>query len=164
MEDIRDLARLYQDKYTVTEMAELISEDLINSIEALHRVIKDHSEKHDVNNTLAVGTIVHVPAIYWRDTDGEYPTTDYQNLKEVVDRTNLKIQAFNIKNGRRAAPRLQQAGDRGKPNKRVYMWNCWVGDKKEDMMDLKDPQRCGLARVIIKYFEKGTPLSVQHLD
>ena len=164
LEDIRDLAKLYQDKHTMAQMAELISEDVLNAIEALHRVIRDHSEKYDVNDTLAVGTIVHVPAMYWRETDGEYPTIDYQNLKEVVDRTNLKIQAFNLKNGRRAAPRLQQGGDRGKPNKRVYMWNCWVGDKKEDMMDLKDPQRCGLARVIVKYFEKGTPLSVQHLD
>ena len=117
-----------------------------------------------MNDTLAVGTILHVPALYWRDSDGEYPTSDYQNLKEVVDRTNLKIQAFNLKNGRRAAPRLQQGGDRGKPHKRVYMWNSWVGDRREDMMNLKDPQRCGLAMVIVKYFEKGTPLSVQHLD
>ena len=163
LEDIRDLAKLYQDKHTMSEMAELISEDVINSIENLQRVVQDHSEKHDVKDTLAVATIVHVPAMYWRDTDGEYPTTDYLNLKEVVDRTNLKIQAFNLKNGRRSAPRLQQAGDRGKPNKRVYMWHSWVGDKKEDMMDLKDPQRFGLARLIIKYFEKGTPLSVQHL-
>ena len=100
----------------MAQMAELISEDIINSIEALHRVIKDHSEKHDVNDTLAVGTILHVPALYWRDSDGEYPTSDYQNLKEVIDRTNLKIQAFNLKNGRRAAPRLQQGGDRGKPS------------------------------------------------
>ena len=42
----------------MAQMAELISEDILNSIENLHRVIKDHSEKHDVKDTLAVGTIV----------------------------------------------------------------------------------------------------------
>ena len=61
---------------------------------------------------------------FLRDSDGEYPTKDYQNLKDVVDGTNLKIQAFNLKNGRSSAPRLPQGGDRGNSNKRVYMWNC----------------------------------------
>ena len=58
LEDIRDLAKLYQDKHTMSEMAELISEDVINSIENLQRVVQDHSEKHDVKDKLDVGTIV----------------------------------------------------------------------------------------------------------
>ena len=50
-------------------------------------------------------------------------------------------------------------------NKRVYndMCSSWVGDMKEDMMDLKDPQRFGLAKVITKYFKEGMPLYVHHL-
>ena len=95
---------MLNDEYDIHEF---ISEDILNSIENLHRVIQDHSERHDVKVTLAVGTIVHVSAMFWRDSDGEYPTKEYQNLKDVVDRTNLKIQAFNLKNGRRSAPRLQ---------------------------------------------------------
>ena len=51
-------SRLYQDKHETAHMAELIYEDILNSIENLHRVINDHSEKHDVKDTLAVGTIV----------------------------------------------------------------------------------------------------------
>lgn len=43
------------------------------------------------------------------------------------------------------------------------MWNCWVVDKKEDMVDLMDPQRFALARVITNYFDKGTPVSVQRI-
>ena len=54
--------------------------------------------------------MVHVPAMYWKDSDGEYPTEDYTNLREVIDRTNLKIEAFNLKNGRANAPKLHQAG------------------------------------------------------
>ena len=39
----------------------------------------------------------------------------------------------------------------------------WVGDMKEDMIDLKEPQWFGLARVITNYSNEGMPLHVQHL-
>ena len=60
-------------------------------------------------------------------------------------------------------PKLHQAGERGKSTKRVYMWDSFVEMKKEDMMNLKDPQRLKMARLITKYFEKGTPSSIKLL-
>jgi hypothetical protein len=102
--------------------------------------------------------------MYWMEKDGEYPTKDYINLKEVIDRTNLKIEAFNLKNGRSNAPKLHQAGERGKHGKRVYMWDAWREENKQDMMHLKDLHRFSMVRLVVKYFEKGTPRSYQHLD
>lgn len=161
LNDVRDLARLYKDRYVIEQMAELISNDIIHAIESLHQVIRAHSEKFAVDDTLAVATILHVPAMYWMEKDGEYPTKDYINLKEVIDRTNLKIEAFNLKNGRSNAPKLHQAGERGKHGKRVYMWDAWREENKQDMMHLKDLHRF---RLVVKYFDKGTPRSYQHLD
>ena len=63
--------------------------------------------------------MVRVPAMYWKESDGEYPTEDYINLREVIDKTNLKIQAFNLKNGKADSPKLQGRWE-GKPGKRVY--------------------------------------------
>ena len=161
LEDVLELSRMYHGKYKEAELAEIISEVVLHAIENLHNVIRAHSERYTTDDTLAVCTMVHVPAMYWKDSDGEYPTEDYTNLREVIDRTNLKIEAFNLKNGRGNAPKLHQAGERGKSTKRVYMWDSFVEKKKEDMMNLKDPQRLKMARLITKYFEKGTPSSIK---
>ena len=158
-EDILDLWQTYQGKYGMTEMAEIISEVVLDAIEKLHRAVKAHAARKNVDDTLAVCTMVHVPALYWRETDGWFPTGNYQNLKQIIDRTNLKITAFNLKNGTPKAPKLHQAGERGKPNKKVYMWDCFVELKREDMRTLQDQQRIKLARLLVKYFEKGTPKS-----
>ena len=165
LNDIKQLVTKYKGPAgDINALAESVSEDIMRHINSLYVLTLEHHCRNNVKDTFAVSTILRVPAMYWSELDGALPSPDYTNLREVVDRTNLKIQAFNLKNGRRAAPRLQQGGDKGKPHKRVYIWNSWVGDRKEDMMNLKDPQRCGLAKVIVKYFEKGTPLSGQHLD
>ena len=77
-----------------------------------------------MDDTLAVATILHTPAMYWREEDGEFPTWKYFNMKEVIDRTNLKIEAFNLSNGRGNAPKIHQAGERSKKGKRSYIRVC----------------------------------------
>ena len=137
-------------KLVGVELAEIISEVVIDAITKLHRIVKAHSTRKNVDDTLAICTMVHVPALYWRETDGKFPTENCQNLKAIIDRTNLKITAFNLKN---STPK------RGKPSKKVYMWDCFVELKREDMRTLQDQQRIKLARLLVKYFEKGTPKS-----
>ena len=63
LNDVRDTARLYTNRYTIEETAEHVSKDILNSIKGLHRLIIEHSETDTVNDTLAVRTIFHVPAI-----------------------------------------------------------------------------------------------------
>ena len=72
------------------EFSEIISEVVIDAITKLHLIVKAHSTRKIVDDTLAICTMVHVPALYWRETDGWFPTENYQNLKEIIDRTNLK--------------------------------------------------------------------------
>ena len=165
LNDVRDLYRLYKDKHSIEELAELVSDDIIDAIEFLLKVVKQHSVRFDVDDTLAVSTILHVPAMYWHDDDGNYPTANYVNLKEVVDKTNLKIAAFNLKN-RMTAPKLHQSGERSLKHgkKRVFMWNAWREEDKHNMMHLKDQHRFKMVRLVVKHFEKSTPRSVQHLD
>ena len=145
LNDVRDLYRLYKDKHGMEEVAELVSEDIIDAIEALLKVVKQHSVRFDVDDTLAVSTILHVPAMYWHADDGNHPTANYVNLKDVMDKTNLKIAAFNLKNGMTARNALRE-------------------EDKHNMMHLKDQHRFKMVRLVVKYFEKSTPRSVQHLD
>ena len=165
LNDVRDLYRLYKDKHSIEEVADLVSDDIIDAIEFLRKVVNEHSVRFDVDDTLAVSTILHVPALYWHAEDGNYPTTNYVNLKEVMDKTNLKISAFNLKHGM-TAPKLHQSGERGLKHgqKMVFMWNAWREEDKHDMMHLKDQHRFKMVRLVVKYFEKSTPRSVQHLD
>ena len=165
LNDVRDLYRLYKDKHSIEEVADLVSDDIIDAIEFLRKVVNEHSVRFDVDDTLAVSTILHVPALYWHAEDGNYPTTNYVNLKEVMDKTNLKISAFNLKHGM-TAPKLHQSGERGLKHgkKRVFMWNAWREEDKHDMMHLKDQHRFKMVRLVVKHFEKSTPRSVQHLD
>ena len=58
--------------------------------------------------------------MYWKEGDGKYSTMDYFNMKEVTDRTNLEIEAFNLKNGKSNARKMHQAGERLTKGKRVY--------------------------------------------
>ena len=95
------------------ELAEIISEVVLDPITRLYNAVKAHSDNKSVDDTLAVCTVVHVPALYRRDTDGKYPKEDFQNLKYIIDRTNLKMTAF----------KLHQARERGKPHKKVYTWD-----------------------------------------
>ena len=96
LNDIRDTARLYMGKYNLEETANKASEDIMSSIRGLHKVILEHSVSHNVKSTLAVATVLHVPALYWHKDNGAPPSPDYVNYKDLVDTLNLKIEAFNI--------------------------------------------------------------------
>ena len=133
-------------------------------IRAIHSLILEHSAKFNVVDTLAVATILHVPAMYWTDVNGEYPSPNYTNLREVVDRTNLKIQEFNLSIGSSAAPKIHRAGERKVNRGRVYMFEAFREDSKAEMMHLKDNHRFKLMVLILKYFMRGTPRAIQHID
>ena len=161
LNDVKDTTKLYINKYTMEETAELVSRDIIHSIKGLHRVILEHSQLHKVNDSLAVGTILHVPALYWHEDDGSPPTPDYLNYKTIIDRINLKIEAFNIENGCSSAPKLHQSGERAlnKGKKRKYQFGAFREEEKSDMMHLKDTKRFKMAKSLIKYFRKSTARS-----
>ena len=100
--------------------------------------------------------------MYWREEEGEYPALDYFNMKEVIDRTNLEIEAFNIKNGRSNAPKIHQAGERRKKGKRENMWSAWREEAKQDKMHLTDIHRFRVTKkLVVRYFREGTPASEQ---
>ena len=87
------------------------------------------------------------------------------NMKEVVDRTNLEIEAFNLKNGRPNAPKIHQAGERKKKGKREYMWSAWREEAKKDKLHLTDTHRFRVTKkFLVRYFRDGTPASQQILD
>ena len=73
--DIRDTVRLYLGKYTMEETANIASDDIMSSIRGLHKLILEHSSTHSVDSTLAVATVLHVPALYWHQDDGPPPTS-----------------------------------------------------------------------------------------
>ena len=104
----------------------------MNSIRGLHKLVLQHSAIHGVDSTLAVATVLHVPALYWHADDGPPPTPDYINYKGLVDTLNLKIEAFNIENGASNAPKLHQTGERplDKGKKRKYMFNAFRESNK----------------------------------
>ena len=101
--------------------------------------------------------------MYWSELDGEYPSPDYINLKEVVDRSNLKISAFNLSIGSSTAPKIHQAGTRKGKGGRVYMFNALREENKSEMMHLNDYHRFMLMSVLFKYFKwlRVTPMAVQ---
>ena len=166
LNDIRDTARLYMGKYTLEETANKASEDIMTSIRSLHKVVLEHSVTHNVKSTLAVATVLHVPALYWHKDNGAPPSPDYVNYKDLVDTLNLKIEAFNIENGVSSAPKLHQSGERplNKGKKRVYQFQAFREDDRAKMMHLKDHKRRKMVKCLVKYFSKATAKSVQHLD
>ena len=93
MNDIKHLSRFHsgpgKDK---SATAEIVSEEILNRIKHLHARILEHSAKYGVEDTLAVATVLHVPTLYWLAIHGDYPSPGYTNLREAVDRTNLKIE------------------------------------------------------------------------
>ena len=166
LNDIRDTARLYLGRYTLEETANKASEDIMTSIRGLHKLVLDHSATHGVDSTLAVATVLHVPALYWHHDDGPVPSPDYINYKGLIDTLNLKIEAFNIENGASSAPKLHQTGerplDRGK--KRKFMFNAFREVDKANMMHLKDHKRFKMVNCLVKYFTKAKPKSYQIMN
>ena len=166
LNDIRDTARLYMGRYTLEETANKASEDIMTSIKGLHRIVLEHSATHNVKSTLAVATVLHVPALYWHKDDGAPPSPDYTNYKDLIDTLNLKIEAFNIENGVSSAPKLHQTGERplNRGKKRTYQFQAFRENDRANMMHLKDHKRQKMVKCLVKYFSKATEKSVQHLD
>jgi hypothetical protein len=113
---------------------EMVGNDLINTIRTLtglYGTIQENSKKIDTDDTLAVMTVLHVPAMYWHDHDGPYfncfqimmaPTQpQILNMKLVVDKVNLTIEAFNLEIGSRTVPKLQQLGEVGRQGEKVMV-------------------------------------------
>ena len=140
-------------------IADLVAKEFDENIRGLYMTVQEHSRKYDTDDSLAVLTVLHVPAIYWHEHDGPYPTDNYLNMKPVVDKVNLAIEAFNLELGASSAPKLHQMGERGrnKGKVRVYMWEAFRENSPKDMMHLKDIVRFRMVKHIVKYFEKATP-------
>ena len=140
------------------ELAEPVSDSIMTHIKLLHNTITDHAKAKQVDNTFAVSTILHAPSMYWHEVDGDVPTSTFLNLKHVVDRTNLKIEEFNLMNGIGAAPKLHGSGERKRgKNIRGYHFSQWREERKEDMLHLKDPHRIKMMKAFINYLKMGTP-------
>ena len=163
LNDIRDTARLYMGKYSMEEVANKANDDIMNSFRGLHRLIQEHSSTHSVDSTLAIATVLHVPALYWHVDDGPPPSPDYTNFKALIDTLNLKIEAFNIENGASSAPKLHQTGERplDKGKKRKYMFQAFREVDRQDMMHLKDSKRFKMVKCLVKYLTKATPKSIE---
>ena len=163
LNDIRDTARLYLGKYSMEETAKKASDDIMSAIRGLYRLILEHSSTHGVDSTLAVATVLHVPALYWHQDDGPLPSPDYINFKPLIDTLNLKIEAFNIENGASSAPKLHQTGERplDKGKKRKYQFQAFREDEKANMMHLRDHKRFKMVKCLVKYFGKATAKSVE---
>ena len=143
---------------THTDLAMAVSEDIMVHIRSLHTLIQEHATRHQVVNTFAVSTILHTPSMYWYEADGDVPTPTYVNLKNVLDRTNLKIREFNLLNGISSAPKLHGSGDRSRgKHKRGYQFSHWRETNKEDMTHLKDPQRKKMMMACVNYMQMATP-------
>ena len=92
LNDVKSLAAPHITAGTpMSQIAELVSEDIITAVKCLHRLIIEHSNKYEVRDTFAVGTLLHVPALYWSEDFGPPPAANYVNYREVIDVTNLKI-------------------------------------------------------------------------
>ena len=158
LNDVKALAKFHlAAKMPMEKIAELVSDEIITAIKCLHRLIIEHSNKYDVADTFAVGTILHVPALYWSKDNGDPPSSNYVNYKEVIDVCNLKIEGFNIEIGATSAPKLHQSGERGRKDKRYYMFNVFREEAKQDMMHLNDSMKMLMAMRYVKYFDRATP-------
>ena len=141
------------------QLPEPVSSAILTNIKILHNTINEHSQSYSVDDTLSVATILHTPSMYWHDIDGEVPSPDYVNFKDVIDRTNLKIEEYNLLHGVSTSPKLHETGERGrgKGNKRGYQFSAWREEFKEDMLHLTDPIRMRMTMSIVKFFRKATP-------
>ena len=165
LNDVKELAKPHlHANMPMAEVAELVSEEVLVAIRCLHRLIIEHSNKSDVNDTFAVGTLLRVPAMYWTEDYGAPPSADYVNYREVIDSTNIKIEVFNIETGATSAPKLHQAAERGRRNKRHYMFNSFREAANHEKMHLIDTEKMKMVMRYIKYFEAATPKAVKLIE
>ena len=124
----------------ITAIAESVSAEILNRIKLLCKRILEHSAKYGVDDTFTVATVIHVPAIYWLATYGDYPAPDYSNLKKVVDRTNQKIEEFNFLIDLWCAPKVHLIGERSLNRGRVYLWEAFREEDKALIDDAPEGQ------------------------
>ena len=152
---MKDLVRPYSNIHDIAHIAELVSNDIIGALQAFHTTMIQHSKKHIVVDTIAVSIIPHDPMMYWHTDDGDHPNPIYINYKSAVDRTNLKIEAFNLQYGSSNSPMfLHPAGKSGQN---------WREDTKKDKFHLENHHRIKMVKMICKYFDTATPKTLQHL-
>ena len=166
LNDIKSMVNWYirSKEKDMDVIADKVTKQFISDVRGLYSTIKEHSKRHETKDTLAVMTVLHIPAIYWHEwNDGPYPSPDYINMKPVVDKVNLAIEAFNLETGGRAALKLQQSGERGRfrGKSRSFIWEAFREAEKKDMMHLTDNIRCNVVKKVVKHFELGTPKALE---
>ena len=162
LSDIRIMVSTHMNRVDdMEEIAKLVANEFNDSLLNLHTMMKDHSKKYETNDTMSVMTVLQVPALYWHTHDGPYPTPDYVNMKQVFEKVNLTIEAFNLTYGSSSAPKLHQTATRGRKGRRVFMMDAFREKKKEEKMHLTDELMVDLTKRIIKHFEHGTPRALQ---
>ena len=63
LNDVKDLAKSHlAAKLPMNKIADQVSDDIITAIKCLHRLVIEHTNKYDVNDTFAIGTLLHLPA------------------------------------------------------------------------------------------------------
>ena len=164
LNDIKSMVNWYirSKEKDMDVISDKVIKQFISDVRGLYSTIKDHSKRHETQDTFAVMTVLHVPAIYWHEwNDGPYPS-DYITMKSVVDKVNLTIEAFNLETGGKAALKLQQSGQRVRFGKsRFFIWEAFREGEKKDMMHLTDNIRCNVVKKVVKHFELGTPKALE---
>ena len=111
------------------------AEKFMVKVNNLWNTIKHHS----VNNTLSVCYLLHVPALYWHEEDGNFPNQNYYNYRNIIDTINLKIKLFNINLGSSYTPELQGMGEKISRNgQKKYCWEKFREKEQQHMMHLND--------------------------
>ena len=144
----------------------LAQELFMEKVSRIWTIMKDHCKAKDTDDTLAISRILHVPALYWTEDDGDLPHPKYVNYKAVVDAINVSITAYNKEIGSPHAPNLQRTGQRGlgRGDRRKYIYSRFREDTKWNMMHFADKYRIEIATRLYQYFEIRTPKTVNYLD
>ena len=160
--DISTLICQHSEKHTSESLTNLVTAEVIGAIRMLHNTIARHSEQYGVQDSLAVAPILHTPTLYWHKDDGKFPSPDYRNYAEMIDKINLKIEEYNVECGVSASPNfIKRAGERGLKNgRRIFRWDAWRECDKDKMCHLKDIHRISIMKKLVTYFMKATPPSI----
>ena len=99
------------------------------------------------DDTLAVSRILHVPALYWTNDDGDLRHSKY---KAVIDTINAGITNFNKEKGSPHRPNLQRTGQRrlGKGDRRKYIFSRYRENIHMNMMHFADKYRIDCSSIL----------------
>ena len=147
-------------------VSNLANELFMEKLGKIWDTMQVHSRYKDTDDTLAVSRILHVPALYWTEDDGDLPHAKYINYKAVIDTINGGITNFNKEIGSPHAPNLQRTGQRGlgKGDRRKYIFSRFRENIQWNMMHFADKYRIEIATRLFQYFENRTPLTVNYID